>query len=115
MPAKLVASSMALIAFAIAIMAGLSAGNPSAVVIWRALVSMIVVYFVGMLVGAIAERTLNEHLQEYRAMHPIDPRAIMTIDDATGEQRTAEADEADTPAIAATTPEPPGAAQRTAA
>lgn len=62
-PTKVIAGSVGLTAFALAVIAGLAAGNTTPHILTRALVSMIVVYTIGMVLGLIGERTIHEHLK----------------------------------------------------
>lgn len=70
-PDKLIASSFGLAGFAIAIVAGMAAGNPSGRVLTVAIVSMIACHFVGLIAGSIGERVVDEYMVEYRAARPI--------------------------------------------
>ena len=75
MPSKLIASSLALIAFAAAVIAGLVVDNPATVILWRALLAMFTCYVVGSALGAVAQRALDEHVDQYKRAHPLDPEA----------------------------------------
>lgn len=66
-PGKLVAGVFALAAFAIAIVSGLSAGNPPTRILTAALVSMVICHALGLCLGAIGEKVVGEHLAKYRA------------------------------------------------
>jgi hypothetical protein len=55
-----VGASLALGAFAVAVLAGLAAGNPEGTVLLRALVAMVVCYPLGWMSGAAWRRTLAE-------------------------------------------------------
>jgi putative Mn2+ efflux pump MntP len=68
---KVIAASMALSAFAVAIVAGLAAGNPARSVLFNAVVSMIVCQILGLFIGAFAERAIADHMKAYKAAHPI--------------------------------------------
>jgi hypothetical protein len=68
-PAKVIASIFALAAFAVAIVAGLAAGNTSARVLTTAVVAMIVCQLIGQGVGAIGEWVVNEHVSSERNKH----------------------------------------------
>ena len=70
-PAKVIATSFALAAFAIAIIAGLAAGNPSPRVLLSAILSMALCQVLGMVVGSIGERIVREHIESYRAARPV--------------------------------------------
>lgn len=69
--AKVIASSMGLTGFAIACIAGLTAGNPTNLILIRSLVTMIACYLLGSIIGAVAEWVVNQHLAEYKAKNPI--------------------------------------------
>lgn len=57
--ARLVASSFALVAFALAIAVGLSAGNPTDAILTRALVALIAAAFGGYVVGLVCEHLVR--------------------------------------------------------
>ncbi len=67
MPIRIIATSLALLAFTIAIVAGLLAHNTPLEILWRAIVSMIVCYLFGALIGTIALRAVDEHAEALRA------------------------------------------------
>ena len=71
MPTRVITSSVALIAFALAIGLGAFAGNSAATTIWRALVAMTACYVVGLLIGQAARSAMNEHIERYKKEHPI--------------------------------------------
>jgi hypothetical protein len=68
---KVIAATCALVAFVVAILAGLFANNPAETILLRALISLVAANLVGMIVGAIGERTIAEALAKYREDHPI--------------------------------------------
>ena len=70
-PAKLIATTFALCGFAVAVVAGLAAGNPSTRVLFTALVSMVICQVLGAAAGAIGERIVHEHVSTYRAGRPV--------------------------------------------
>ena len=70
-PTKLIGAVCGQCAFAMAIVAGLSAGNPAETVIGRAIVAMLCVQLVGVLCGWIAERSVNDAVRRYRDTRPI--------------------------------------------
>lgn len=70
-PSKVIAASFALAAFAIAVIAGINAGNNATRVLTAALVSMAGCHIVGLGIGAVGERTVNEHLATYRSGRPL--------------------------------------------
>ncbi len=74
---KVVAATLSLAAFAVAIVAGLAGGNDSAGVLVNALICMVVCHPVGMILGAIGERVVREHLDTALGIRPApaaDPR-----------------------------------------
>lgn len=70
-PTKVIAGSFGLSGFAIALFAGLAAGNPAEVVLLRGVVSMIVCNVLGWVVGAVAERTLEDGIKSYQLLRPV--------------------------------------------
>jgi len=84
MPAKVFAGCMALSAFAIAIIAGLAADNPSDAILSRALIALVVCYPAGWLIGAVAERAIDEHLRAYARDNPIEAPGGEPLVDRTG-------------------------------
>lgn len=63
MPRRL-AASLALLVFAICLIAGIQSGNTLATVLSRSLVAMAGTMFIAWIVGAMAERMLEENLQD---------------------------------------------------
>lgn len=72
-PNRLVAATFALAGFAVALVAGLGAGNAPTRVLTAAVVSLVGCHLVGLAVGAVGERVINEHLESYRAAKPVAP------------------------------------------
>ena len=70
-PTKVIAACLALTAFALAALAGLRAGNPADTVLQTALLSTLVIYPLGLILGAIGEHVVETHLANYRRAHPI--------------------------------------------
>ena len=66
-PAKVVASVFALSAFAVAIVAGLAAGNTAPRVLGTAVIAMIVCHLAGLCIGAVGQRVVSEHLSKVRS------------------------------------------------
>lgn len=52
-------------------MAGYAAGNETFDIIWRATVAMILCWFFGRGIGAIAQRAIDEHIEQYKQTNPI--------------------------------------------
>jgi NhaP-type Na+/H+ or K+/H+ antiporter len=57
-----VAGSLALVVFAVCLMAGLSAGNSVSTTLSNALLAMGVAFMVGLVVGAMAQRMLSDNV-----------------------------------------------------
>jgi uncharacterized protein (DUF697 family) len=87
MPAKLIASSLALTAFAVMIVAGLSVDNPAATTLTRALAAMAIAYAAGWAIGRVAEKALREEIEAYKTEHPIER---MDTAEQASEQRRAD-------------------------
>jgi hypothetical protein len=77
---KSIAAAFALSGFAIAIVSGLAVDNPVTRIMQCALVSMVLCYFAGLVIGAIALRVATEHVESYKAARAVSP-------DASGEQK----------------------------
>jgi hypothetical protein len=58
-----IAGALSLIVFAICVAIGISAGNPFATVIQRALLAMLGMLFIGLIVGAMAQKMLDENMK----------------------------------------------------
>lgn len=88
-PTKVIAGSLGLTAFAIAVVAGMAAGNQSAEILVRALISMMLCYVLGLVLGAIGEHTMDEHVRQYIAARPVKKfsEPIMEVGEA-GEEPT---------------------------
>jgi putative Mn2+ efflux pump MntP len=71
MATKTIAVSLALTAFAVAVVAGLMAGNPAAHVLKVALFSMIVCHVVGVFVGMISEHAVSDYIAQVQRANPI--------------------------------------------
>ena len=57
-----IAACLALVAFAVCILMGLQAGNPFSSVVGKALVALVVTFGVGLVVGAMAQKMLDENV-----------------------------------------------------
>lgn len=67
---RLVASCCGLGGFATAVVAGMAANNPLDEVLTRALISLFACAAVGMVIGAIAERTITDAIRAYTSVDP---------------------------------------------
>lgn len=61
--ARRLAVAVALVAFAVCLLCGMTAENSFAEIIRRGLYAMVVTLVVGLVIGAAAQRMLNENLQ----------------------------------------------------
>ncbi|MEM9063907.1 MAG: hypothetical protein AAGB51_00290 [Planctomycetota bacterium] len=66
-----IAAIAALSGFAIALVAGLAAGNGGATVIGRALVAMLICFIVGRILGTIGAVAVRDHIAKYQAANPV--------------------------------------------
>ena len=64
MTATTIAGSFGLAAFAVAIIAGLASGNAASSILLRALMAMVICYPVGLAVGLVAQRIVNDEIGE---------------------------------------------------
>jgi len=61
--ARRMAAAMSLIVFAVCLLEGLAAGNPLATILYKALVAMAGTMVVGLVVGAMAQKMLDENIK----------------------------------------------------
>ena len=61
MPTR-IAASLALVVFAVCVIAGMAAHNPFTTVITRALLAMVVTLVIGLVLGSMAQKMLDENL-----------------------------------------------------
>ena len=76
-PSSAIAGCFSLSAFAVAVVAGLSAQNPVSSILMRALIAMIICYPVGLIIGLICQRLMFDHIEVHRKA------ASITIPDST--------------------------------
>ncbi len=67
---RTIAACLGLTAFAVAITAGLLAHNPTGLVLFRAVVALLVGQFVGMLIGHVGTRVVEDQLRAYVSSNP---------------------------------------------
>lgn len=58
-----IAGALALVAFAVCLCSGATANNPFGTVVARALLAMLVTLVIGLLVGSMAQKMLDENLK----------------------------------------------------
>jgi hypothetical protein len=91
---KVVGGILGMVAFAVACIVGLLAGNDVTTVLTRGLIAMAVFFVVGLLAGAVGRRLVDEHMQR--------------VVDADRDAQLARMHAAGEPAPAAPTPEAAG-------
>ena len=70
-PARVIATCFALLSFAAAIVVGIGAGNSTSTILFRSIFVMIVCWFIGRAVGAVAQWAIMDHINRYKQQHPI--------------------------------------------
>lgn len=70
-PARVIATCFALLSFAAAIVVGIGAGNSTSTILFRSICVMIICWFIGRLVGAVAQWAILDHIKQYKEQHPI--------------------------------------------
>ena len=70
-PARVIATSFGLAAFAAAIVVGVAAGNPTSTVLKRAIIIMVLCWLIGRIIGHIAQITVQSHVDKYKEENPI--------------------------------------------
>jgi len=58
-----IASALSLLVFALCLVIGIEAGNPFGTVVSRALLAMLVTLVIGLILGAMAQKILDENLK----------------------------------------------------
>ena len=58
-----IAAALAMVVFAVCLLAGINAGNPFSTVISRAMLAMLVTLVIGLILGAMAQKMLDENLR----------------------------------------------------
>jgi hypothetical protein len=77
MPARLIAAAIAILAFTAAVIGGAIVDNPPTVIITRAIVALVACYIAGSLIGAVAQRAVREHIDDYKRAHPLEEPATV--------------------------------------
>jgi NhaP-type Na+/H+ or K+/H+ antiporter len=62
--AKRMAGVLSIVVFAFCLLLGLRAGNPFSTIVSRALVGMAGTYVVGLILGAVAQRMVDENMRD---------------------------------------------------
>lgn len=92
-PSRVIAACFALVGFAAAVIVGAVAGNPMATVLWRGLLVMGACWLIGWLVGLVATRVVQEHIDAYKQKHPI-PDDTAPADQADADATDVDVEEA---------------------
>ena len=79
-PAKVIAATLGLSAFAIAVVCGLYAGNPAETILLRAIIAMIVVNLLGLAIGGVAERAIAEGIAAYKERRAADSANVRSLE-----------------------------------
>jgi len=57
--------------FAAALVVGIGAGNSASTIILRAIIILIVSWFIGLGVGSVAQWAVFDHIKRYKQQHPV--------------------------------------------
>ena len=74
MPTRLIASSLALIAFAVAVLSGIAVDNPASTILWRAILAMVICYCLGLFIGSASQRAIEEAIEQHKKDNPLAPK-----------------------------------------
>jgi hypothetical protein len=83
MPANVIATCFALIGFAAAVVVGFAAGNQSMTILVRALGAFFACLVVGLIVGNIAQRAVEQNIEAYKLANPIPSDPLKVALEAT--------------------------------
>ena len=70
-PARVIATCLALVGFAAAVVVGIAVGNEPTAVLTRATLVMIGCLVLGTIVGKVAQRTIDQHVEQHKLENPI--------------------------------------------
>lgn len=77
--AKVIAATIALGGFVVALLSGMRAGAPAHLVLFNALAAMIVCQMLGIAVGAIGTRIVRDSVEHHKAKNPIPDIALEPV------------------------------------
>lgn len=63
-----IAAAMSMLVFALCVAAGTAAGNPFGTIVQRALLAMLATLVIGLIVGAMAQKMLDENLRTHEEL-----------------------------------------------
>ena len=69
--ARLIATCFALASFASASIVGMAVGNSATTILWRSVLVMVICWFIGWIAGGITQRTVDDHIEQYKQGNPI--------------------------------------------
>lgn len=70
-PSNVLAGCFSLAAFAVALVAGLAAGNSTGSILARGVIAMILCYPLGLLVGVVCHRVVEEQAAAHQEANPV--------------------------------------------
>jgi len=70
-PARVIASCFALACFAGSVIFGAYNGNSALSILGGALVAMFLAFFVGLILGSLAQRCVDDHIKQHKADNPL--------------------------------------------
>lgn len=83
-PTRTISGMLALAGFSVAVMAGLWVGNPSGIVLTRALIALLACNVVGAIIGAIVHWIGSTHVERYQKNNPIPSVGSSTVPPQSG-------------------------------
>lgn len=83
-PTRVISGMLALAGFSVAIVAGLWAGNPSGIVLTRALLAMLACNVIGAIIGATIHWIGTTHVNRYQQSNPIPSVGSSTVPPQSG-------------------------------
>lgn len=84
---RTIAACLALTAFAVAVAAGLLAHNPAGLVLGRALIAMVVGKVIGLLIGLVGTRVVEDQLRAYVSSNPHGSRREVSTGSPPNEEK----------------------------
>lgn len=70
-PARVIATCFALACFAGSVVVGIYHQNPALSILLSGLLVLVAAYVVGLIVGAIAQHAVDDHIRKHKKQHPI--------------------------------------------
>jgi len=70
-PTRTIGALLGLAGFIVAILAGMAAGNEAGATILRALAALIVCNLIGLVIGAVGERVVQDHVSKHKQANPV--------------------------------------------